>query len=150
MSYPTPRTNPPTVAALSAAVMLFLVIAGAVVVLALGKRLDSTSTPMIITLMGVVVSAVPALIGAAFAERASKDIRNGTLVEKSREGAARAIEDKVPTFTAAASTALDEAQVVTRTGPVVTAELVALTRILDRLTTHAEGQPPASAEPERP
>lgn len=132
--YPTPRTNLPIVAALAAAVILMVLVVGAVVMLSLGKALDETTTPLVVSLIGVVVTAVPALIGAAFSERASKDIRNGTLVAKAKEGAALAIEERVPTIAReSAAEAIDEKQVMTRTGPVVTAELLALTKILGHI-----------------
>lgn len=140
--YPTPRDNRPTVAALSAAVVFFLLIVGAVVILAMGERLDATTTPLVITLLGVVVSAVPALISAAFAERASKDIRNGTLVAKTQEGTTRALKAHgAEVAKLGATQAIEEQQVVTRTGPVVTAELLALTKILGHIDRLAEEPP---------
>jgi hypothetical protein len=149
-NYPTPRNNAPMIAALCAAVMLVLILVGGIVMLSMGKGLDDRSTPLVVTLLGVVVTSVPALISAAFSERASKDIRNGTLVAKSREGAAQALDERAPAIVKAATVeAIDESQVVTRTGPVVTAELLALTKILghiDRLS-EAPAQPHA-AEPE--
>lgn len=147
--YPTPRSNMPTIAALAAAVMLVMLVAAVVVLLSLGNGLDDKSTPLVVSLVGVVITAVPALIGAAFSERASKDIRNGTLVAKTREGAAQALDAHAPGIVKAATVAaLDEAQVVTRTGPVVTAELLALTKILghiDRLS-EAPAQPHVADE----
>lgn len=44
-------------------------------------------------LIGLIVTTVPSLIAAGFAERASRDIRNGTVTEKAREGAEQALND---------------------------------------------------------
>jgi hypothetical protein len=41
----------------------------------------------------VVAATVPSLLAAAFAERASRDIRNGTVTEKAREGAVEALQE---------------------------------------------------------
>lgn len=41
----------------------------------------------------VVASTVPSLLAAGFAERASRDIRNGTVTEKARQGATEALEE---------------------------------------------------------
>lgn len=48
-------------------------------------HLDEASTPIAITVIGLVVTTVPTLIGAAFAERASRDIRNGTVTTKVKD-----------------------------------------------------------------
>ena len=148
--YPTPRTNAPTVAALSAAVVMLGLVVGLVIMLSMGERLNATNTPLVVSLIGVVVTVVPALVSAAFAERASKDIRNGTLVAKSQEGAARALVEHGPAVAKeGAVQAIEDAQVMTRTGPVVTAELVALTKILghiDRLSGETPSAPPATPE----
>lgn len=45
------------------------------------------------TLMGLIVSTVPSLLAAGYAERASRDIRNGTVAEKARQGTVKALED---------------------------------------------------------
>lgn len=148
--YPTVRTNLPTVAALAAAVILFGLVIGLVIMLANGEGLDSDSTPIVVSLVGVVITAVPALIGAAFSERASKDIRNGTVTAKARQGASEALVMHGPEVAReGAASALADAQVITRTGPVVTAELLALTKILghiDNLAAHPPTDPPTDPE----
>lgn len=77
-------------------------------------------------LVGLVVTTIPSLLAAGYAERASRDVRNGTVTEKARQGARKAIE---------------EAGVVTRDGPAVQAALsaqaastAALTALLQRVT----------------
>lgn len=122
---PTPRL------ALFSALALFALILFAIVALAIGGGLTDQSTPLVVTLVGLVVSTVPSLIAAAFAERASKDIRNGTVVAKAKEGAVEAIRQE---------------QVVTRDGPVVTLQMQALARLLEEphsvtITPHAPPEP---------
>lgn len=76
-------------------------------------------------LVGLVVTTIPSLLAAGYAERASRDVRNGTVTEKARQGAHKAIT---------------EAGVVTRDGPAVQAALsaqaastAALTALLQRV-----------------
>lgn len=68
-------------------------------------------------LIGLVVTTIPSLIAAAFAERNARDIRNGTVVEKVRQGTHRA---------------LAEAGVSTSTSPQATAALQSLEQLLRR------------------
>lgn len=70
-------------------------------------------------LLGLLVTTIPSVVSSLYAERASRDIRNGVVVEKVKEGTKQAIS---------------ESQVVTRTGPVVSAELRALSRLLEANT----------------
>lgn len=70
-------------------------------------------------LLGLLVTTIPSVVASIYSERASRDIRNGILVEKAKEGAKEAIA---------------ESQVLTRTGPVVSAELRALSRLLEANT----------------
>lgn len=71
----------------------------------------------------LIVTSVPSLIAAIASETAVRDIRNGTVVAKAKEGASQAIA---------------ESQVLTRTGPVVTAELTALQEILQEVKSTAK------------
>jgi hypothetical protein len=75
----------------------------------------SASTPQLVIIIGLVATAVPACIAAAFAERTSRDVRNGVLVQQAKAGA---------------SQALIEHNVVTRDGPYVAATTQALLEIL--------------------
>jgi hypothetical protein len=74
-------SNTPRIALITAAVL----IGGAVATFAVVQ--DSEGLAI------VVASTVPSLLAAAFAERASRDIRNGTVTEKAREGAVEALQD---------------------------------------------------------
>lgn len=91
------------------------VVAVLIGVLAVTGSLDDRATPLVVSLVGMVVAVVPATLGAVFSERASRDIRNGTVAAKAREGAVQAIREE---------------QVLTRTGPVVTAEVAALSELV--------------------
>jgi hypothetical protein len=71
---------------------------------------DKMSDPQFGIFIALIVSTVPSLIGAAYAERTSRDVRNGVVAEKAREGAVQAIE---------------QTQVMTETGPTATAALAA-------------------------
>jgi hypothetical protein len=105
----------PKVALLVAAVSMFALTVALVVALTLAGRLDAQSTPLVVTLVGFTTTLLPGLFAAVFAERAARDIRNGVVVDRAREGAAQAIRDE---------------QVVTRTGPVVSTELAALAELV--------------------
>lgn len=74
----TPGSGNLPVYALAAAVVLVLA--------ALGSLLfvdpESKSTPQLYIVVGLIVTTVPSLIAAAFAERVSRDVRNGTLKGK--------------------------------------------------------------------
>lgn len=97
-----------------------LIIAGVVLVLSGHGGANDGSL-----LVGLVVTTIPSLLAAGYAERASRDVRNGTVTEKARQGAHKAIS---------------EAGVVTREGPAVQAAMTAqaastaaLTALLQRV-----------------
>jgi hypothetical protein len=95
---PGPTTNLPY-ASLGSAVILIIV--GASVVMS-GNGGENGGA----ILIGLVVTTIPSLIAAAFAERNAKDIRNGTLTDKAREGAHKALaEAGVTTVTSQAPAA---------------------------------------------
>lgn len=77
----TAYSNTPRIALITAA----LLIGGAAVALALARDTESLAI--------IVASTVPSLLAAAFAERASRDIRNGTVTEKARQGATTALKE---------------------------------------------------------
>lgn len=125
MSRKHPRERDPNVppnapvAALGTAALL--IVAGVVLVLSGHGGANDGSL-----LVGLVVTTIPSLLAAGYAERASRDVRNGTVTEKARQGARKAIQD---------------AGVVTREGPAVQAALTAqaastaaLTALLERVT----------------
>ncbi len=99
---------------------LLLTVAGVVVVVTgNGGKNDGS------LLVGLVVTTIPSLLAAGYAERTSRDVRNGTVQEKARQGTRQAIED---------------AGVVTRDGPAVSAAIAAqsastaaLTALLQRV-----------------
>lgn len=137
MSDPFDRpTSVPRVAVLLCAVLLLFVVVVLVLGLAYANHLDRRTVELVSPLVTVVVVGIPALIGASYAGRAATDLRNGMVVEKSRQGARQAIEESRPVLKEAVTQAVDEAQVLTRTGPVITAEVQALQRLL--ATTEAQ------------
>lgn len=89
---------------------------------------DKLSTSQLGIFIALIASTVPSLIASAYAERTSRDVRNGVVAEKAREGAVMAI---------------NETEVLTQSGPVATASLetsaaatVALTELLKRSEIH--------------
>lgn len=132
----------PRGAALGAAVALVLIASGLLIALAVGAKLDETTTPLVMNVFGMIGLAIPILLTAAFAERAARnatqaatDIRNGVLKAQ---------------VTAGTHTALREAQVVTRDGPAILAhtaalhaQTAALTAILEQIAaTSGTGDTP--------
>lgn len=71
-------------------------------------------------LVAVAVGNIPTLVAAIASETAARDIRNGTVAEKARQGAVAAIE---------------ESGVMLRNGPVANAQLAALNATLTELHT---------------
>lgn len=139
-------------AALTAAAALFGMVCVLVGVLAFTGKLDDRATPLVVSLLGMVATIVPGLVAATYSERASRDIRNGTVVAKAREGAVQAFADPMAKaqLRQAAGEALEDKQVVTRVGPVVTAELAALTQLLGEvraMRSHQGAPQPPEAPP---
>ena len=66
------------------------------------------------TFIALVVATIPSIVAALFAERSSRDIRNGVVQEKARHGAAKAIEESGAAEAAenAATAVTDNAQAV--------------------------------------
>ncbi len=79
--------------ALAATVALVAIVAAVFTILAVAGRLDAQSTPILVSLLGLVVTAVPALISAGFAKQAADDIRNGVITEKVVEGTTKALDE---------------------------------------------------------
>lgn len=63
------------------------------VVVGVAAALIADDRASLTALLALVVTTVPALVAAAYAERASRDIRNGTVTQKAREGTTKALED---------------------------------------------------------
>lgn len=76
---------------------------------------ESDSTPLLVSLLGIIASTVPSLLAAQRADQVARDVRNGVLTEKVTEGT---------------KTAIEESGVLTRHGPVASASLEALTALL--------------------
>lgn len=105
----------PRVSGIVGVVAVLSVVAAVIVALSITGSLNNRSTPLVVTLLSVVSTTIPALLAMAYSERAARDIRNGVVREQVRRGSREAIRDE---------------QVITRDGPVVTAELAALTELL--------------------
>ncbi len=75
------------------------------VVLLLFTDPEQQTTPVFVSIVGLIITTIPSLLAAAFAERAVRDIRNGVLKGKVKE----AINETLP------STVLnDDAETVRR------------------------------------
>lgn len=114
------------------ALVATVVFVAAAVVLVIWGDLENGNAMM---LLGLLVTTLPSLVAAGFSERASRDIRNGVVVEKARQGALQAI---------------DQAQVIVRDGPVVSTELRALTRLLEQNTAATEANTAQMGSGDRP
>lgn len=92
-------TNPilpvsvPRWALLAAAVVMVAIGATVALIAATSQRLNTQGTPLLVTIVGLIGTSVPAILAAAFAERASRDIRNGVVVAKVKQGATEAIRE---------------------------------------------------------
>jgi hypothetical protein len=93
------------------AIVAMLATLGAVIVGVTVAGTDSFNAPILAGFLAIVGSTVPSVLALIKVESVSNDIRNGVVVDKAREGAEQAIENK---------------QVVTRNGPAVLAEIDAL------------------------
>lgn len=96
-----------------------LFVVAAVVVLVSGEGNRGNGALLVIAL----VTTLPSLVAAGFAERVSRDVRNGVIVEKVREGSRKALDDTGVT------------QAVTDGQSTTPAALLALTRLLEQNTT---------------
>lgn len=81
------------VAVFSSIVALIALVVALIIGLALGGDLNSSTTPLIVSILGLVGSTIPALIAAGFSERASRDIRNGVVTRKAHDGALQALHE---------------------------------------------------------
>lgn len=95
-----------------AVVMLAVIAAGLFLGLAVTDHLDSNSTPILTVVLGFLATTVASLVGIMKVDSISHELRNGL------------IESKV-------NSAIDNKQVVTRDGPVVTSATQALIKILE-------------------
>jgi ribose 1,5-bisphosphokinase PhnN len=91
------RTIPPNAPHYSLAAGVLLVVVGIVAAVLTDSR-DTLNA-----LLVLIVTTVPSLLAAGYAERASRDIRNGTVTEKARQGTHKALEESGVTEVVAAS-----------------------------------------------
>lgn len=71
-------------------VVVMLCVAGAVLIFA---PFDAAHNTDLAIFFGILTSSLPGLVSAFFAERGSKDIRNGVVVDKAKQGASAAIDE---------------------------------------------------------
>lgn len=118
----------PKVPILAALVSLVAIAAGLVLaILGVGVTLDEHSTPLVLTVLGFVGTITTNLVILLRVDRTDRAMQDDTIIQKSREGAHRAIA---------------ESEVVTRQGPVVQRQLAALdanTAALTTLLAHLAG-----------
>ena len=90
-----------------------LFLAAAVVLTVTGHMQDNPA------LIGVTVTTIPSLLAASYAEKNSRDIHNGVVTQRAKEGAKQAIT---------------EAQVVTRDGPLASTHMASMQATVQALT----------------
>lgn len=95
---------------------IVVMIAAAVVLILFS---NPAAAPSLTIVIGLIATSVPSLIAAVFSEKASRDIRNGVVEAKVKSGTIKALE---------------ETQVMTRNGPVATAQLEALAALIKHNT----------------
>jgi hypothetical protein len=82
------------------------------------------------TLVGLIVTTVPSLIAAAFAERTGRDVRNGVMEQKVKDGATKALQDTgVTDVVNASGRGASSAAAI----QALTASTLALTKIMDKM-----------------
>lgn len=80
------KTSVSIVALISTVLLIGFVVMGVVFA-------NPATNNILIIIAGLVVSSVPQILGGIFSERASKDIRNGVLTKKVKEGAKQALHE---------------------------------------------------------
>lgn len=102
---PQPVTNAPVYSIITIALFL----ASMTVIIVTGHTGDGG------LLIGLGISTLPSLVASVYAERTARDVRNGVVQEKARQGASEAIQ---------------EHKVVTRDGPGMTLAMESLAELL--------------------
>lgn len=54
---------------------------------------NPASAPSLVIVVGMIATTIPSLVAAVFSERTNRDLRNGVLKDKVKEGAAEALEE---------------------------------------------------------
>lgn len=103
------------VTAIAGVVALIATMAGLIYGISSHGGLDENSTPMLTALLSIVASTIPSFLGLLKIESVHKDIKNGVVEAKAKEGARQAIIEE---------------QVVTRHGPASTLAMESLAQIL--------------------
>ena len=99
MAIPTlsPRgTNTPLYSLVAAVILVGFAILGLAIV-------PESNTNLLYTIVGLIVTTVPSLIAAGYAERIGQDIRNGVLHEKVKDATTQALDETGVTAAVAAS-----------------------------------------------
>ncbi len=78
--------NRPIYSLVAAIILVALVIVALIVV-------PHERNDQLLIVVGLIVSTVPSLLAAGFAERTARDVRNGVVQQKAREGAQQALDD---------------------------------------------------------
>jgi hypothetical protein len=82
------------------------------------------------TLVGLIVTNVPVLIGASFAERNGRDIRNGVMEQKVKDGSIKALKETgVTDVVDASGRGASSAAAI----QALTASTLALSKIMDKM-----------------
>lgn len=116
----------PRVPILIALVSLIAIAAGLLIALVgSGADLDERTTPLVLTVLGFIGTITTSLVTLLYSQKTNQAVQGGALVEQTKQGTHEALR---------------EANIVTRDGPTVTAQLAALdantaalARILGRL-----------------
>jgi hypothetical protein len=82
----SPRTNLPIFTLTAAVAFVFLAIMGFIFI-------PEHNVIAQETLVGLIVTTVPSLIAAAFSERTGRDVRNGVVEQKAKDGATKALRE---------------------------------------------------------
>jgi hypothetical protein len=117
------RTNLPVFTLGAAVILVMLAILGFIFIPA-GNVVAQES------LIGLIVTTVPSLIAAAFAERTGRDVRNGVMEQKVKDGATKALQDTgVTDVVNASGRGASSAAAI----QALTASTLALTKIMDKM-----------------
>ena len=110
------KTSVSIAAIIGTVLLIGFVIMGAVLA-------DPATNNILIIIAGLVVTTVPTILGAAFSERAARDIRNGVMHKKVVDGTKQALKE----------TGVTEVVEISQRGQASIVALNALTKVLERL-----------------
>lgn len=133
MAKTPPTQNLPVWSLGSAVILVAMAIVGLGII-----DLDENSSPIFLMIVGLIVTTVPSLISAAYSERISRDIRNGTVTEKVKDALdEKGVTEAVQNANEMQPATLNALQTQTRSLNLLLTQLVAdeNTRKLDRKET---------------